>query len=235
MSRILGAGDPHGPVDHPGYCTFCQDIYDEYDCDIAVIIGDLTDQQAISFHAVNPDCPGALDEYRLTKKCIRKWYKAFPNAKICIGNHDERVIKKAQSVGIPAKYLKSYSEMWGTPNWVWEYEHYIDDICFMHGIGRGGIHPAWNAMSKKMQSVVMGHCHSRAGVKFRTIHNKRFFAIDTGCGIDVDAFQFAYGKHCGERPVLGCCVIIDGLPYYEVMPCGPGELYHKSNFKKRKR
>lgn len=234
MSKILVVGDLHEPVAHPGYLTFCEDIYDQWGCDTVVFIGDISDQQAISFHAINPDCPGPADEYELTKLCTHKWYDAFPDAFVCIGNHDERVMRKAQSVGIPSKYLRDFSEVWDTPKWVWAYEHHMDDICFIHGTMRSGINPAWTTMSKKMGSLVMGHCHSRAGVKFRTIHDKRFFAMDTGCGIDIDAFQFAYGKHYDERPVLGCGVIIDSIPYYEVMPCGPGELYHKSNFKRRR-
>ena len=228
--RILAVGDPHNPVAHPGYLTFNRDLYDQWDCDTVVIIGDLVDNQAISFHSMNPECPGPTDEYELTKFYIQEWYAAFPDALICIGNHCERAIRKAASVGIPAKYLRDYSDIWDTPKWKWEYEHHLDDICFMHGIGKGGIHPAWNAMQKKMKSVVMGHCHSRFGVKFRTNKDHRFFGLDTGCGIDVDAFQFAYGQHVDERPVLGSAVIIDEIPYPEVMPCGRGELYHKSNF-----
>ncbi len=229
MSRILAIGDLHTPVDHPGYLDFCQDLWAQWDCNKVVFIGDIADHQAISFHAMNPECPGPKDEYTLTKQCIHKWYAAFPDALVCIGNHDERVIRKAQSVGIPSKYLRDYGEIWDTPGWEWKYEHHLEDICFLHGTMRGGINPAWTTMNKKMESVVLGHCHSRAGIKFRTSFNQRRFAMDVGCGIDVDAFQFAYGKHTDERPVLGAGVILDGIPYYEVMPCGPKELYHKSN------
>jgi len=231
MARCLVIGDLHEPVSHPGYMTFCKDLYSQWDCDTVIFIGDVADQQAISFHAINPECPGPSDEFALTKECIQKWAKAFPKASVCIGNHDERVIRKAQSVGIPAKYLRNFADVWETPGWNWEYEHHIDAVCYLHGTMRGGINPAWTTMSKKMESVVLGHAHGRAGVKFRTSYNQRRFALDTGCGIDVDAFQFAYGKHTDERPVLGAGVILDGIPYYEVMPCAPGELYHKSNFK----
>ncbi len=235
MAKVLGIGDPHNPVVHPGYIRFCQDIGDAWDCDTTVIIGDVADNHAISFHAANPMCPGPCDEFELTKYYMQKWYTAFPDAFITIGNHDERVMRLAQSVGIPSKFLRNYSEVWDTPNWKWEYEHEIDDVCYLHGTARSGVNPAWTTMQKKMMSVVMGHCHSRAGVKIRTVGRNRYFALDTGCGIDVDAYQFAYGKHVTERPVLGAAVIIDGIPYYEVMPCSPGELYHKSNFKSGKK
>jgi len=233
MSKVLIIGDLHNPVSHPGYLQFCQDLYWEWNCDTVVFIGDVADFQAISFHAANPMCSGPDDEFLLTKQEIQKWYKAFPNkgTKICIGNHDERVIRLAESVNIPSKFLRDYKEIWKTPNWKWEHEHIIDDVYYFHGTAMGGVHPAWNAAAKMLMPVVMGHLHSRAGVKWRANPLKRIFSVDVGCGIDVDAYQFAYGRHIKERPILSAAVILDGIPYHEIMPCGKGELYHKSNFK----
>ena len=229
--KILCIGDVHEPVSHPGYLSFCQDLYYQWDCDTVIFMGDIADFQAISFHANNPMCPSPIDEYVLTKQKIQKWCKAFPKAKLCIGNHDERVIRLAESVNIPPKFLRNFSEIWKTPDWEWKYEHIIDDIYFFHGIGFGGIHPAYNAAGKLLMSTVMGHLHARSGIKWRANPLRRIFAIDTGCGIDVDAYQFAYGKHIKERPILSAAVILDGVPYHEIMPCGRGEIYHKSNFK----
>ncbi len=231
MSKILVIGDIHEPVSHPGYLAFCQDLYYEWDCDTVVFIGDVADFQAISFHANNPQCPGPDDEYIIAKQKIQKWYKAFPSAKVCIGNHDERVIRLAESVNIPSKFLRNYAEIWKTPKWEWGYEFIIDDACYLHGSKRGGIHPAWTTAGKKLMSVVMGHCHARSGVKWRANPLRRIFSVDVGCGIDVVAFQFAYGKHIDERPILSAAVVIDSIPHSEIMPCGRGEKYHKSNFK----
>lgn len=232
MSRVLVIGDPHEPVAHPGYLAFCQDLYEQWDCNEVVIIGDLADQQAISFHAANPMCPGPDDEFKLTYNAMQKWYKVFPDAKVCIGNHDERVMRLAESVKIPAKYLRNFNEVWKTSRWTWDYEFFIDNAIYFHGTGRSGIHPAWNAIAKKMQSVVMGHCHARAGAKWVANGRERFFGLDTGCGINVDAFQFAYGKNCDVRPFLAAGVVIDMIPYSEPMPCSPKEKYHKSRFAK---
>lgn len=231
MSKVLVIGDLHEPVAHPGYRTFCQDLYDQWGCNSVVFTGDVADFQAISFHANNPECPGPNDEFTLAKQKIQQWYKAFPKAKICIGNHDERVLRLAESVNIPSRFLRDFAEIWKTPGWEWEYEHIIDEACYLHGTKRGGVHPAWTVSAKKLMPVVMGHCHSRAGIKWRANPLRRIFSVDVGCGIDIDAFQFAYGKHIDERPILSAVVILDGIPYHEIMPCGRGELYHKSNFK----
>lgn len=208
------------------------DLRRTYKTNQTVIIGDVVDHHAISFHAANPMCPGPDDEYKLAKQLIKPWYKTFPNATVTIGNHDARVVRLAESVNIPAKYLRDYSEVWNTPKWKWVEDVSIDEVYYFHGTGRGGIHPAYNAMKAYLSSVVMGHCHAASGVKHSSNPNKRTFGMDVGCGIDVDAHQFAYGKHFAARPMLSAGVVIDGTPHHHVMPCGPSERYHKSKFKK---
>ena len=230
MAHCLVIGDIHEPVSHPGYLTFCKDLYEEWACDTVVFIGDVADFQAVSFHAANPMCPGPDDEFLLTKQKIQKWYRAFPKAKVTIGNHDERVIRLAESVNIPSKFLRDFKEIWKTPGWDWKHEHIIDEVYYFHGTAMGGVHPAYNAAGKMLMSTVMGHCHSKSGVKWRANPLRRIFSVDVGCGIDVDAWQFAYGRHTKERPILSAAVILDGIPYHEVLPCGRGEKYHKSNF-----
>src|SRR5438067_1631368 len=77
----------------------------------------------ISFHAHHPDAPGPKDEYELAHLEIQKWAKAFPKASVCIGNHDARVIRLAETVNIPAKLLRDYREVWDTPHWSWADDH----------------------------------------------------------------------------------------------------------------
>jgi hypothetical protein len=197
-----------------------------------VFLGDVADFQAISFHANNPQCPGPDDEYQLAKQRIKRWYKAFPKAMVCIGNHDERVIRLAESVNIPKRFVRDHAEIWKTPGWEWGYDFVLDDIYFFHGTGNGGEHPAYNVMKKMLMSVVMGHLHSRAGVKWKANPYKRTFGMDVGCGIDVKAWQFAYGKHCKEKPILSCGVIIEGIPYLEIMPACSDEKYAKERHTK---
>lgn len=229
--RVLAIGDLHLPVVHPAYMQFCLDLYDQWQCDQVVFIGDIADLGAVSFHAANPNCPGPADEFELTYAAIQEWYKAFKEkgTKVCIGNHDARILRLAESVNMPAKYIRDFKEVWNTPNWEWDYEHVIDDVLYFHGTGVSGVHPSWSSISKKMQSTVMGHCHSRAGVKFLCNGSERFFGLDCGCGIDVKAHQFAYGKNFAVRPCLAAGIVLDGkLPYSEVMLCSLSERYHRS-------
>lgn len=228
MARVLYIGDVHEPVSHPGYLPFCRDLRDKHRCDQVVFIGDVVDWHAVSFHAHHPDAPGPKDEYELAKAGVEKWYKAFRRASVCIGNHDERLIRLAETVNIPSKFIRDYSDIWNTPQWKWDTEFIIDDVYAYHGIGSGGMHPAFNSSGKMLMSVVQGHIHTAAGIKWRCNPTRRIFGMDTGCGIDDKALAFAYGKHNKTRSVLGAGVVLDGIPYHEVCPIGPGEKYHRS-------
>ena len=234
MSRVLVIGDLHNPATRIGYRQFCEDLYEEWNCNEVVFIGDVIDWHAISFWAKEPACPGPKDEYELAKVCVAEWAKSFPDAKVCIGNHDERPSRLAKTVNIPDFMLRSYKDLWDTPGWVWDYRFLLDDVLYKHGSKSSGIHPAWNLMNKVHMSVVIGHCHTRGGIKWSCNFKERMFGMDVGCGIDEAAWQFTYGKDNDIRPFLSAAVILDGVPYHEPMKCGKGELYHDSRFAKRR-
>jgi predicted phosphodiesterase len=218
MSKVLVIPDLHLPVVKKGFLAHCQKVQRMYQTNKTVFLGDVVDWHGISFWSKQPECPGPSDEYALAKQEVRKWYRAFPKASVCIGNHDERPSRLARSVSIPDFLLRPYGEIWDTKGWTWDYSFIIDDVYYFHGTGYSGVHPAWNAMSKMKMSVVMGHCHARAGIKWSVNPKDKYFAMDAGCGIDYKAFQFAYGKHLTEKPILGCGVVLNGVePHYHTM------------------
>lgn len=232
MSRVLCIGDIHEPVSRKGYMQFCKDLYKEWDCDKVIFIGDIIDWSAISFHASNPEAPGPHDEYKLALAGVQRWYKAFRNATICIGNHDARPKRVAESVNIPAKFIRDYSDLWHTPKWTWLQSVIVDEVLYVHGHGKGGGKtPAWNLAQKMGMSVVMGHYHSRGSINWSANPLRRWFGMDVGCGVDDKAYAFAYAKEQAQRSMLSAGIILDGTPYFEVMPCGKGERYHESKFR----
>jgi len=230
MARVLAIGDVHLPVARKGYLQFCIDLYNEWKCNQVVFMGDIVDWHSVSFHTKHPECPGPSDEYKRTLALVRPWYEAFPRARVCIGNHDERVIRLAESASIPSFFIKSYNSIWKTVGWKWDYEHIIDDVYYFHGTGNSGENPASIAVRKMLMSVVMGHNHTAFGVKWFANPQRRIFGCDVGCGIDDRKAQFAYGRHTKRRSILGAAVIIDGVPYPEIMPCSRGERYHDDKF-----
>jgi len=232
VSRVLVIPDLHLPASRPGALAFCCDMYEQWDCDEVIFLGDIIDWHAISFWTHHPELAGPKDEYELARKEVTKWAKKFPKATVLIGNHDERPSRLARTVNIPDFMLRPYSELWPAPDWNWVRKHKVDNVRYLHGTGCSGIHPAWNLMNSKMhQSVVIGHCHTRAGVKWTCNDAERKFGMDCGCLIDEGKYNFAYSQENPIRPFLSVGVVIDGTPYLEPMSCGKGEPYHDSKFK----
>ena len=107
------------------------------------------------------------------------------------------------------------------------YDIIIDGVYYHHGSGAGGLYPAFNKARNMGMSVVSGHIHAASGVWWTTSPKHRFFGMNVGSGIDVDQLTFDYGRHLVRRPVLSAAVVIDAIPTHVIMPCGPGERYHK--------
>ena len=227
MSRVLIIGDLHLPAVRNKYIDFCKDIRTKWKCNEIVFIGDIIDWHSISRWTKEPNLPGPKDEYELAKQLVAQWYKAFPKANVCIGNHDERPERLAKTVNIPGFMLQPYDKLWDTPKWKWNYRFKLDGVHYRHGTGCKGIHPAWNLMNKSHSSVVIGHCHSRVGIKWSMNPDQRFFGMDVGCGIDDSKWQFSYNRDIEERSICSCGVVIDGFPYIEIMPISKGEKYYE--------
>lgn len=228
MARILVVGDLHLPYSRPGYLRFCKDIYKKYNCDKVIYIGDIVDLHSISFHVRQPEMPNPSAECALAKTEIKKWVKAFPKALVCIGNHDARPLRLAQTVNIPESLLKDYSDIWVTPNWIWNWDFLIDNVCYMHGTDCGGDYPAFNKVKTSGISHVLGHVHSVAGINWLASPKSRVFGMNVGCGINDNSMAFAYAKFARRRSIISCGVVIKGIPYHEVCPIGKGEPYHDS-------
>jgi predicted phosphodiesterase len=93
--NILVIGDLHEPFCLDGYLEFCIEQYETYNCNQVIFIGDCIDSNGFSYHELDPDGMSAGDELSLAIRKITKWYKAFPEADVCIGNHDRMASRKA--------------------------------------------------------------------------------------------------------------------------------------------
>jgi predicted phosphodiesterase len=234
--RVGIIGDLHAPFTHPMYLRFCRAIGRKYRIDRWHFVGDIVDLHALSFWDHDPNGLSAEDEACQAYDEVKAWHRAFSGASVCIGNHDERHYRVARKAGLPDRYLRSYSDVWRTPTWRWDFEHTIDGVLYEHGTGTSGKDAAINLAIQKRSSVVIGHVHSYSGVKWHANPYSIIFGLNAGCGIDCQAYAFAYGKSFPVRPVLGCGVVIDGdFATFEKMPCGRGERFHRSKAGKRRR
>lgn len=210
-NNVLIIGDTHEPFCKKGYLEHCLKVQKDYNCGTVIHIGDLVDNHAVSYHDHDPDGKSPNEEYIEALENCKKWYEAFPDVLICIGNHDRLPFRKAYTAGLPKNWLKSYQEMFNSPKgWKWDFVHRVNGVIYQHGTGMSGEMASVNACRENRQSTVIGHLHTVSNIRFLASHKDLIFGMSVGCGIDHTKYAFAYGKENTRKPVLGCGVVIGG-------------------------
>lgn len=227
--RVGVVGDLHLPFAHPMYLRFVQDLFDSWGVNHIHFVGDIVDSHALSFWEHDPNGMSAEDEAARASIYLDEWKSVFPKATVCIGNHDARHYRVARKAGLPERFLRTYAEVWDTPQWKWKDSHVHDGVLYEHGTGSSGKDAAYNRALQNRCSLVMGHVHSYGGVKWHANDFNAIFGMNAGCGLDCRAYAMAYSKPFVIRPTLGAGIVIDGAyPYFEPMQIGRGQPYHRS-------
>jgi hypothetical protein len=218
-STVLAIPDMHEPFCREGFLEHCLRIRDKYKCDKVVLIGDEVDLCAVSQWEKDPDGFSAGSEAELAQKAMKKWYKAFPSALVCIGNHTARPFRMARANGIPKKFLKSYEDAWEAPkSWKWSEHWEIDGVLYTHGTGFSGANAAIKIATRHRQNTVIGHIHSEAGIQYSASKVDLVWGMQLGGALDDKSYAAHYAKDQLKKSIVGCGVIIDGvLPIYEPM------------------
>lgn len=207
--NVLIIGDSHDPFVANGYVEFCKSVQQRFDCETVVHIGDFVDQHAISFWDSDPDGMSAGLEASAARKSLQKWYEAFPEVYVCVGNHDDRIYRQAFKSGLPRDYIRSMEEIWDMPDgWRVAMSFVSNGVLYEHGV-TSGTHAAYNRALKLGMSTVMGHTHVSPGTKFITTPKGNHFGLNVGCGIDADSYSMSYGKQYNGEITLGCGVVLN--------------------------
>jgi predicted phosphodiesterase len=200
--------DIHAPFDHPGYLPFLKDTFAQYGVNRVVCCGDIVDHHAISRHETEPCARGAYDEMDASIAHLARYTQAFPEVFAVLGNHDLIPERQAATLGIGSRYLRSLHEILCLPkSWVFAEQHVLDNVLYIHGINAGGKDGALNTAIQERMSTVIGHFHSFGGCKYAANPRSIIFGLNAGCGVDIAAYAFAYGKHAKYRPTLGCGIV----------------------------
>jgi hypothetical protein len=143
---------------------------------------------------------------------VKRYTDAFPELDLILGNHDMRLIQQAALMNIDKRFLKSYSELFKLPrDWrIREDEYIFGSVLYKHGINCCGKDGAINAAISERMSLAMGHTHAFAGCKYSANKRNIIFGLNVGCGIDIAAYAFAYGKHdrTAQYSVVGLFIAI---------------------------
>ena len=217
--NILVIGDTHIPFEIDGYLEFCLSIQKRVKCGTVVHIGDLVDNNAISYHEYNPNGKSPLDEMIESDNHLKDWFKAFPKVKVVLGNHDRLCQRKAITFGLPERCFKSFREIWGLPeDWETDFYYEIDGVKYTHGTGLSGDNAHIKAASQNRQSTVIGHVHHVGAVNYLVSERDRIFGMNVGCVINRKAYAFNYGRDFNKKPVIGCGVVTDCGKYAQFFP-----------------
>lgn len=218
--NVLVISDTHLPFEKRGALDFCNDIKNKYKCKTVVHIGDEIDNCAISQYAKDPDGLSAGSEAEQALIKIKDWYKAFPNTKVCIGNHTNRMFRLAHLSGIPKRMLKTYEQLWESPEgWIWSEAFDIQGVHYSHGSGMSGANAALKKAIQLRKSCVIGHIHTEATIQYNVSSIDKIFGMQVGCLVNDNAYAFAYAKDNNKKSIIGCGVVTENgtLPILELM------------------
>ena len=202
--NILVIGDLHEPFCLDDYLSFCQGVYKQYKCNHVIFIGDVIDNHYSSFHDADPDGLGALAELEAAISRLSRWYKAFPTADVCVGNHDRIVARKGFAAGLSNRWLKGLSEVLDVPKWNFQDSFVYDGVEYIHG--EGG--PARLRCMKEGRSIVQGHRHTEGYVHIHPQRGGHVFGVQVGCGLNNKSYAAQYAKNY-PSPVIGCAVVLN--------------------------
>lgn len=215
---ILVFGDIHAPYQHKNTLEFLGDIASTYQPDRIVNLGDLGDIYSVSNYPTDIDHPDSWsNEIKGLRKFVKKLSELFPDQEVLTSNHDDRVYRKSIKSGIPREALIKYEKLIGAPStWKWHdrltltVDSTRERITFAHTM-TGGVFACAKSLG---MTTVIGHSHTKFGVQaFSPTKGKIIYGVDAGCLISDKGSPFSYNKGDRGRPIRGCCIIKEGVPF----------------------
>ena len=208
IPQIVGSiGDTHFPYDKEGYLEFIIEKFMLEGVTVIVHTGDLIDQYCFSRFPKDPSAQSTSQELEAAKEKVQQLADVFPVMKICIGNHDKRLLKAAASVGIPRELIvKNYL---GYPEtWDFQEKFVVNNVFYKHTFKGGSrILSAFSYISEVCMSCVSAHHHSQAGVIYKVTPINKFFGANTGGMCDESKIAFAYAEDNTKKSVPGCLIV----------------------------
>lgn len=211
---ILVISDLHIPYQHKDAIDFLAEVKKKYKPDQVVCIGDEVDYHSLSFHPSDQDLFSAGHELEEAKYHLSKLYKLFPKVDLVDSNHGSMVYRKQKFHGMPRNIFKTYNEILDAPNgWQWHPDLVVtasnkQRIYFHHGkTGR-----VLGLAQSVGMNAVCGHFHEQFSINYWGTPKGLKFQMVTGCLIDNESLAFSYNKNFTKVPIIGCGVIIEGVP-----------------------
>lgn len=215
-TTILFIADSHAPYHHRDLLAFYKAVRDKYIPELVVHGGDEVDNHALSMHDSDSNLNAAGPELHEARKFMGALAEIFPKMELVESNHGSLVYRRAKKFGIPVEYIRTYAEVLfpgGAPDWTWHEFLLVhtpegNPTLFKHqhagDLSTGAAHEGAN--------LCVGHEHAKFGIGYRSSRTRQYWSLYAGCGVDEFSMAQAYGKQCPNRPILGCSVIMNGVP-----------------------
>ena len=211
--RILVISDMHLPYQHKDAIKFLAEIKKEFKPDRVINIGDLLDFHAISMHTHDPDLASAGHELTMARKYVKELESIYPQVTEVDSNHSSLVYRRAIKYGMSREFLREYGEFLGTKKWKW-----VDDLTLTMSNGQrcffthGRSADVLKVSQTMGMSAVQGHYHTKFVVSYWANPDNLFFAMNVGCLINQKSVSMNYAINFRTRFILGCGIILDGIP-----------------------
>ena len=211
--RILVISDMHLPYQHKDAIKFLAEIKKEFKPDRVINIGDLLDFHAISMHTHDPDLASAGHELTMARKYVKELESIYPQVTEVDSNHSSLVYRRAIKYGMSREFLREYGEFLGTKKWKW-----VDDLTLTMSNGQrcffthGRSADVLKVSQTMGMSAVQGHYHTKFVISWWANPDNLFFAMNVGCLINQKSLSMNYAKNFRTRFILGCGIILDGIP-----------------------
>ena len=211
--RVLVISDMHLPYQHKDAIKFLAEIKKEFKPDRIINIGDLLDFHAISMHTHDPDLASPGHELVAARKYVKELESIFPDMVEVESNHSSLVYRRAIKYGMSREFLKEYGDFLGTKKWKW-----VDDLTITMSNGQrcffthGRSADVLKVSQTMGMSAVQGHYHTKFVISYWANPDNLFFAMNVGCLINQKSLSMNYAKNFRTRFILGCGIILDGIP-----------------------
>ena len=209
--RILVIGDLHFPWVLPSFWPSLKSTINKYNPNAFIIGGDMLDTLAVNSHGRPSDAPGANEEFDKAKGCANRLATIIGN-KPCwylLANHEMRVAKMADKVGIPTRCIKTISELLCLPkHWNMAREFEIDGVYYTHF--RSSV-PGKLSLSMGMPAVQF-HMHSKFSLEYFSTPKMVLWQAQGGCWADEKTIAFSYAKDQLTRGITGFLLVDKGNP-----------------------
>lgn len=215
-NNVLFIPDLHAPFIKLGVLDWIRDEQKKYNCGTVIFAGDILDGHSWSFHEHDVDGMSVGDELIAAKKQLKDWYKAFPIAKVCLGNHDLLIQRKAKTAGLSKEFIKDFGSVIEAPK---TYEFGLEFMKHNVKYTHGTTGDAFKVAKDSRISTCQGHFHSKTFVQWSVSEKDAIFGMQVGWGADRDKYAFDYGKAFSSKPILSCGLVLEQgrLPFTKLM------------------